>query len=93
MEEELLIKDTKDIVQLGKVLGSYTRVKILKLVLDEGLAISELAQEIGQTQANTSAQIKMLEKVGLMDNQYLAGEHGVKKICKTKIKRLIIEFE
>ncbi|MHA1401233.1 MAG: ArsR/SmtB family transcription factor [Candidatus Heimdallarchaeaceae archaeon] len=92
MTHELILKEPKKIVELAKVLSSETRYKIVNMLLEKEMTISELAKAIEQTQANTSAQIKMIEKIGLMDNKYEPGDHGVKKICKTKVKRIILEI-
>ena len=89
---DLVIKDPEKIVEIAKVLSSTTRFKIIHLLKDKEMTISDLADEIRQTQANTSAQIKMIENVGLMANKYEPGDHGVKKLCKTKISRIIIEI-
>lgn len=72
--------ENNDPVKLGKALASKTRITILK-VIDEhpGIDISRLAEALGQTQANISAQVFILDKAGLLKFDYVPGEHGVSK--------------
>jgi predicted transcriptional regulator len=48
---------------------------------------------LGQTEANVSAQIQQLQKVGLVKSRYEPGGHGVRKICEVNVDRIIIELE
>ncbi len=90
--EDIKISEPEKIKKLAKALSSDTRYKIVKLLTDKELSISEIADEIGQTEANTSAQIKYLEKVGIVKGRYEPGNHGVRKICKTNVKNIIISI-
>jgi len=54
--------------------------------------ISSIAKRMKQTEANTSAQIKYLEKAGVLDSRYEPGAHGVRKVCKTKVKKIILNI-
>ncbi len=54
--------------------------------------ISSIAKRMKQTEANTSAQIKFLEKAGVLDSRYEPGAHGVRKVCKTKVKKIILNI-
>ena len=47
---------------------------------------------LDMTEANISAQIKKLEKAGLIDCNYSSGQHGVRKISSLKYNKLIIKF-
>ena len=55
--------------------------------------ISSIAKRMKQTEANTSAQIKHLEKTGILESRYEPGAHGVRKVCKTKVRRIILNVE
>ena len=92
MNDVLEIKDSETIIALAKALSSETRFGILKLLIDKELSISKIAKEMNQTEANTSAQVKMLEKNGLMENRYEPGAHGVRNVCKTKIRKIVLEI-
>jgi predicted transcriptional regulator len=52
-----------------------------------------VARHLGGTEANASAQIKILFDSGLLECRYEPGQHGLKKISRTKVKRIIIDLE
>lgn len=59
-----------DVQRIGKALSSKTRWKILKMISKEKMDVSRIAEKLGQTEANISAQIKILEKSGLILSHY-----------------------
>ncbi len=83
--------DDPQVFLLMKALSSETRLKILK-ILKNKLDVCQTAKQLGQTEANVSAQIKILEKANLISPKYEAGRHGVKKICEPTVERIIINF-
>ena len=93
MTDTLELNDEKQIIALAKALSSPTRYNIVKLLLDKEMDISSIAKRMKQTEANTSAQIKYLERAGVLDSRYEPGAHGVRKVCKTKVKKIILNVE
>ena len=93
-EEEILEIDMDNEVafKVMQALASKTRCKILKILNKKPLYIIKLAEEIDQTEANTSAQVKILEKVQLIFPTYEAGKHGVRKICEPKYSTVILKL-
>lgn len=95
-DEQLQVTEFSKQVRLAKVLGSETRLKIIKLLRkrrndpEGGLDITTLAYLLDQTEANISAQCKKLEKAELINITYKPGGHGVRKICQVDFKS--IEF-
>lgn len=90
---ELIIEDEQTL-KVFKALASKTRVDIL-IILSNGtstLDVSRIAEKLNQTEANVSAQIKILEKAGLIQGKYQPGEHGVAKICELLTDKLIVKF-
>ena len=91
---ETLQVDNKDaILRIGRALSSATRLKILQLLLSGEKDVTRVARQLGGTEANASAQIKILSDANLLECRYEPGQHGLKKISKTKIKRIIIDLE
>lgn len=90
--EEVVIKE-KDVTKVAKALASVTRWEILKLLRDKKMDISRIAEALGQTEANISAQVKILEKAGLIRSYYEPGEHGVRKVCEVALERLVINIK
>ncbi len=96
MSEVVLNKGNKDdedrIIEITKAISSRTRYNIVSFLQDEEMDISTLAEKLGQTEANVSAQVKQLERAKLVESRYTPGEHGVRKICKTAITKITINF-
>ncbi|WEU41011.1 MAG: ArsR family transcriptional regulator [Candidatus Odinarchaeum yellowstonii] len=89
---ELKVK-REEIAKVAKAIGSVTRWEILKLLKDHKMDVSRIAELLKQTEANISAQIKILERAGLIKSTYEPGEHGVRKVCELTVNRIVIEIE
>lgn len=92
MTETLEISKDDAVLRIGRALSSGTRLKILKLLLQGEKDVTRVARYLGGTEANASAQIKILFESGLLECRYEPGQHGLKKISKTKVKRIIIDL-
>ncbi len=92
--EDIVLTDTNKerIIQITKAMASKTRFDILQHLSNEELDISRLAERLSQTEANVSAQVKQLEAAKLVESRYEPGNHGVRKICKTRVKKVTIEI-
>lgn len=92
MSEETLTVPEDKINKVAKALSSKTRVKILKMTSEKDIDVSRIAGILNQTEANISAQIKILEEAGLLISRYEPGMHGVRKICSTKVDTVIFKL-
>lgn len=92
--ESIKINSDEEIEQIVKALSSQTRRNILRQIQTEidGLDVSKIASKLGMTEANISAQIKKLEKAGLIKCDYSSGQHGIRKISTLKYDKLTIAF-
>ena len=92
--ESIKINSDEQIEQIVKALSSQTRRNILRQIQTEidGLDVSRIASKLGMTEANISAQIKKLEKAGLIKCDYSSGQHGIRKISTLKYDKLTIAF-
>ena len=93
LSEQLQIENKDAILKIGRALSSGTRLKILQLLLQGEKDVTRVARHLGGTEANASAQIKILYEAGLLECRYEPGQHGLKKISKTKVKRITIDLE
>ena len=82
----------EEIIKITKLLGSMTRYKIIQQLAKGEIDISTLADILGQTEANVSAQVKRLEKAEILKCKYMPGVHGVRKVCRTIIANLSIKL-
>ncbi|MHA1860261.1 MAG: ArsR/SmtB family transcription factor [Candidatus Asgardarchaeia archaeon] len=92
MGVEEVTLNIEQLIPMAKALSSSTRVSILRLLSKENCDVSTIAKKLRQTEANISAQIKILEKVGLVKSYYEPGDHGVRKICTLKVRRIIFNI-
>ncbi|MGV9173540.1 MAG: ArsR/SmtB family transcription factor [Promethearchaeia archaeon] len=90
--ESILVKSDKEIELIAKALSSKTRRQILTRIQQEPMDVSKIAELLGQTEANVSAQVKILQKANLITCDYSSGKHGVRKISKLKFNQLILKF-
>ena len=91
-EHSITINSDHQIEEIVKALSSQTRRKILRQIQDDPMDVSAIASNLGMTEANISAQIKKLQKAGLVECDYQSGQHGVRKISSLKYDQLIIKF-
>ncbi|MGQ4833333.1 MAG: ArsR/SmtB family transcription factor [Candidatus Asgardarchaeia archaeon] len=91
MSDTLIVND-EVVVKIAKALASETRWAILKILQKEQKDVSGIAKELKQTEANISAQIKILEDAGLVRSHYEPGDHGVRKVCEGTVKKIIIDI-
>ncbi|MCF2144238.1 MAG: helix-turn-helix domain-containing protein [Candidatus Heimdallarchaeota archaeon] len=92
MAEETLHVDGDRITIVAKALSSKTRLQILKMTTEKDIDVSRIAAMLNQTEANISAQIKILEEAGLLVSRYEPGSHGVRKVCSTKVSSVIFSI-
>ena len=93
LSETLEINNDDAVQRIGRALSSGTRLRILKLLLQGEKDVTRVARHLGGTEANASAQIKILFDSGLLECRYEPGQHGLKKISKTKVNRIIIDLD
>ncbi len=90
--ETITIESDDKVEEIVKALSSPTRRNILQQIRIEPMDVSNIASSLNMTEANISAQIKKLDKAGLIICEYCSGRHGVRKISKLKYDKLIIKF-
>ncbi|MHA1802908.1 MAG: ArsR/SmtB family transcription factor [Promethearchaeota archaeon] len=90
--ESQIVTSDEEIELTIKALSSKTRRQILSMIQHQPSDVSNIASALNMTEANISAQIKMLERAGLITCDYSSGNHGVRKISVLKFKRLIFKF-
>jgi predicted transcriptional regulator len=86
------LHDEEDIIKTAYALSSPTRLKIIRLLKKQAITISEIATKLDQTEANASAQVKILEQAGIITAEYAPGRHGLKKVCSLAVERLEINL-
>ncbi len=62
-----MAKDTEYLVGMLRAAGDITRLRLLLLLLEAELTVSELTQILGQSQPRVSRHLKLLGEAGLLD--------------------------
>jgi predicted transcriptional regulator len=70
------LNNEDDIIRTAYGLPSPTRLKIIRLLKKQAMVISEIAAKLDQTDANVSAQVKILEQAGIITAEYAQNQHG-----------------
>ena len=91
-EESITINTDDQVEEIMKALSSKTRREILRQIKIEPADVSKIASDLEMTEANISAQIKKLDKAGLIICEYCSGAHGVRKISRLRYNKLMIKF-
>ena len=79
--------------RVTSALSSSTRLKILEFLRSQEADVGKVSELIDQSKANASAQIRILEQVNLIKTTYKPGMRGVKKLCKSDIKKVFLILE
>jgi len=85
----LFIDSFKD-SRVLKVLGAEVRVRILELLQNQELNVTEIAQRLNIPQSTATTSILALEKAGLVDSHIANGVKGGQKICTARYKEIFI---
>jgi len=73
-----------------KVFGAEIRVRILELLQNQELNVTEIAQRLDIPQSTAATSILALEKAGLVDSHIANGVKGGQKICTARYKEIFI---
>src|SRR5262245_27815140 len=64
-----------DCVVALKALGEETRVRIMGLLVDESMDVSEIANRLGVSQYNVSKHLRILREAGLVEVDKVGRQH------------------
>ena len=87
----LIIDSSKDSKVL-KALSSEVRVRILELLQNQELNVTEIARRLNIPQSTATTSILILEKAGFIDSHTANGVKGGQKICTARYKEFLITF-
>lgn len=91
-ETNVLVVEGENIPKVAMALSSPTRIQILNYIKSREVDMQQIAELIKQSKANASAQMRILEEVGLVKTSYKPGIRGVKKVCSTDIKEVRLKL-
>ncbi len=94
MARNFLVVDPEDGSDVLKGLASPARVRILKLLHDEGaMNINDIAAHLGLPQSTVSSNMALLEKAQLIRTEVQKARKGNQKICHLTFDEVLIAFK
>lgn len=78
--------------QVLKALASDTRVRILDLLSDQLLNVSEIAEALGVPLSTANLHIKGLEDAGLLLTEFKPAVRGLQKVCARAYETIVIQL-
>ena len=86
------LRSYREGLTLFTALGSDTRIRILELLIEKGpLFMTAIAGELKLTGGALTAQVKMLQDMGLISIEQRSGHHGTQKLCSINNEGIVIE--
>ncbi|MHB9295300.1 hypothetical protein PilKf_01042 [Pillotina sp. SPG140] len=89
--QALVINSSRD-AKLLKALASDVRVRILELLQNQELNVTEIAKRLSLPQSTATTSILQLEDSGLIESRTSNGVKGGQKICSSRYKEILITF-
>jgi len=81
----------EEALKVVQALSSETGFKILQLLSKEKkLDVSTIAKLLKLSEPYISEEIKLLEKLQLINVSYAPGKRGIRKICELAVEKVII---
>ena len=91
MSEEIVVSG-EDALRVADALNS-TSLRMLQLLSKERLDISTIAERLSLSQPYVSEQVRKLQETNLVRVSYESGKRGIRKICESAVKKIIIEIQ
>lgn len=84
--------DPERLEQIFKAMGSAPRIRILRLLADRLLNVSEVAQELGIPVSTANVHISILAKAGLLLTEHKPATRGSQKVCTRAFDTLHVQL-
>jgi predicted transcriptional regulator len=91
-KSQSLIVDSLRDSKVLKVLGTEVRIRILELLQNQELNVTEIARQLGIPQSTATTSILVLEEAGLIDSHNANGVKGGQKVCTARYKEFLVTF-
>jgi predicted transcriptional regulator len=91
-DKEALVIDSSQDSRILRALSSEARIRILELLQNRELNVTEVAKELGIPQSTATTSILQLEEVGLVESHTANGVKGGQKVCSARYKEILVTF-
>ncbi|MEB3774536.1 MAG: ArsR family transcriptional regulator [Desulfurococcales archaeon] len=86
----LYVVGARHIAKVANALANDTRAKILEMLSDGPKDLDDIAEEMNQSKANISSQIRRLEAVNIVKSAYRPGQRGIKKVVELNVDKIVM---
>jgi predicted transcriptional regulator len=94
MSSNFLVVDPEEGLEVLKGLASSVRVKILKLLHENGpMNVNAVTDHLGLPQSTVSSNMQILEEVGLVLTESQKARKGSQKICRPAFDEILVMFK
>ncbi|MDR2730712.1 MAG: ArsR family transcriptional regulator [Treponema sp.] len=91
-KNNVLIIDSSRNSKVLKAFSSESRVRILEIIQNQELNVSEISRKLGIPQSTTTTNLLILEEAGLIDSHTANGVKGGQKVCTARYKEFLVTF-
>jgi predicted transcriptional regulator len=89
---QILVIDSSRDAKIIRALASSARVRILELLQNQELNVTDIAKRLSLPQSTATTSILQLEEAGLLESRSANGVKGGQKICSARYKEVLIAF-
>lgn len=89
MASDEIVAKGEEALRVSEALTSTT-LRILRLLSNECLDVSTIAERLGLSEAYISEQISLLEELKLIKVSYKRGKRGIRKMCESAVRKITI---
>lgn len=94
MTGTVLVIDPSERQDIIKALASEVRISILKILRSgEAKNVNQIAEELMLPQSTVSANIQILESIGLITTESQKARKGSQKVCRSAFKEILVAFQ
>jgi predicted transcriptional regulator len=87
-----MVLDSSKDAKLLRALASEVRIRILELLQNRELNVTEVAKALSIPQSTATTSILQLEEAGLVESHIANGVKGGQKVCSARYKEILITF-
>jgi predicted transcriptional regulator len=91
-KKQALIIDSSQDSKLLRSLASEVKIRILELLQNQELNVSDIAKTLVIPQSTAATSILQLEEAGLVESHIVNGVKGGQKVCSSCYKEILITF-
>ncbi len=89
----ITLDELHTLAEIGKALGSETRIAMIQLLQSKSLNVKEIADRLDIPVSTAASNIKILEDAGLIITNYQPVVRGAMKLCGRRVNEITVLLE